>query len=230
MDNGTSSGFARTASARKGIFLVLAGFVLLMLAGGFYLASSKGGTGLTALLPGEGGSGMPSIMFAGTQYARIHTFPPSEDPTLVSESYEWAPQGSSADALTSLVTTHKMSSKDASKPISAKVYAENVAAMNEKQGATIIETSVINTPEAVKEAGIDANNPPYLIVYAYPSSTSTPIEVDMQKVINGTDGTVEAFVYSFPLNAKTEQDVIDFFKSDEFVSKRAEVIKAAFPY
>lgn len=219
----------RESSSRM-LFSAVA-ILILIVAGGAYIAFTKNkASSSSASIPGEGEGSLPSFAFSGKKYARINTFPPSEDSDLASESYEWTPKGESADSSTSLITTHKISSKDPSKPISAKLYAESVATANEKQGASIIETSVINTPDAIKEAGIDPNNPPYLIIYAFPSNGTVPIEVDMQKVINGPDGTVEAFVYSFPLNAKTEQEVTSFFQSDEFVNKRADVIKAPFPY
>lgn len=219
-------------SSLKIIFSGIAVLAFLVVIGGTYFAFTKNKTSVrsSVVMPGEGEGSLPRFVFAGTQYERVNTFSTPENVDLVSESYEWAPKGESAEGWTSLITTHRMSSKDTTKLLSAELYAHSVASMNEQQGATIIETSVISTPEAIKEAGIDADNPPYLIVYAFPAEGDGPIEVDMQKVVNGPGGTVEAFIYAFPLSAKTEAEITSYFTSDDFARTRSEVIKAKLPY
>ncbi len=125
---------------------------------------------------------MDTIIFNGKNYTKGFTFPPSKSTDSTSESYEWVTGGETVENWTSLLTTHIISPLSADKPLSAEVYAQNVATLNKDMGAVIIETSLINTPEAIA-GGVDANNPPYLLVYAFPAtSSSDPVEVGIQKM------------------------------------------------
>lgn len=214
----------------KIVYSVLAVVALIAVITGSYYVVSKN-RGLSSGIPtDETGIVAQSLDFNGVEYARAYDMPEQEGLDNLSTSYEWLPKGETFETWTSLITTHKMAPKDASAPLSAEVYAQNVAGLNEKQGAVIIETSVINMQDAVEQAGVDLNNPPYLLVYAYPSDGKNPIEVDMQKVLKGKDGGLHAFVYAYKLNATKEEEINAYFQSDDFAKKRIEVIKAKFPY
>ena len=170
---------------------------------------------------------MDTITFNGNTYTKGFTFPPTKSTDSTSESYEWVTGGETLENWTTLLTTHKLSPVSADKPLSAEAYAQNVATLNKDRGAVIIETSLINTPDAIA-GGVDAKNPPYLLVYAFPTtSSSDPVEVSIQKVINGDNGTVIAFIYG--LRIAKVSDVDTYFKSEDFTRDRLSVIKAELP-
>lgn len=217
---------SHTGTSKTVLSMVAVLVLAIALAGSYYAYTRKGGTNGERNTDAVG----TSYSFSGVPYVRAYTMPPVEAASYTSESYEWTAVGETLDTWSSLITTHKMTAKDPSLPLSAEAYAQNVAAMNEEQGAIILETSIINTEDAIQEAGVDPKNPPYLLVYAYPSDGASLIEVNIQKILHGPEGTLHAFIYAYRLTAKTEQEITAYFESEEFGTLRTEVIKAPFPY
>lgn len=173
---------------------------------------------------------MKSLLVNNKTYIKGFTLPVSQGADYASESYEWVTDGETVEKWSTLVTTHKLSPLDQTKPLSAQVYAQNAASLNQKNGATILETSVINTPDAIKEAGVDPANPPYLLVYVFPTNTTDPLEVNFQKIVGGPNGSVNVLIYAFKLDLKTNEEIDTYFKSDAFYAIRTEVIKANLSY
>jgi hypothetical protein len=205
--------------------IVLGGIVLTLLVVAliFYGFGKEGGLwsriGKTA-----SGETIKSIEFGGTTYDKAFTLPPSQEDWYMASSYEWVPRGETLDAWKSLITTHKFTATGTT-TLSAETYAQNVIAAHEQAGAVVIETSVIN--QDVEALGVDPNNPPYLMVYAYPG---LPIELSLQKVENGPDASVRAFVYSIRFSATSTEAVEAYLGSQEIVDLRKRVIMAEFPY
>ena len=171
-----------------------------------------------------------SISFDGKVYTKGATLTKEVAPEYTNESYEWVTQGETVKNWKTLITTHKLSPRDGTRSLSSAMYAPNVAAMNEKKGATIIEKSVINSPDAV-QAGIDVNNPPYILVYAYPvGDTARSTEIAIQKIQNAKNGTLEIFISAQRVIFKTPDEVNAYLKSPAYFTLRAEVIKAHVPY
>lgn len=214
---------------RKHIFIGWGIIALLILLGGYFTfikqspASSVGMNSHTNL-------DTNSISFNGKMYTKVLTIPKQDAPEYTSESYQWATDGETIKNWKTLLTTHKLSPRDQTRSLSSVAYAPNVALMNEKKGATIIEKSVINSPDAIA-AGIDANNPPYIIVYAFPvGDASRTTELAIQKIQNSKNGTLEIFISAQRIIFKTPDEVNTYLKSPSYLKIRAEVINAHMPY
>ncbi len=177
-----------------------------------------------------------TITFDSATYTKGFTFPETPGKDHTSKSYEWVTGGETVENWSTLITTHILSPLSPDKPLSASVYAQNAIVMNTDRGAKILEASIINTPDAIA-GGVDINNPPYIIVYIFPSdnlgNSAEPIEFVIQKVINGVNGSVEAFIYAERMVIKTDQDLVNFvlvyLASPEYAAKRLAVIKAQVP-
>ena len=170
-----------------------------------------------------------TISLLGSTYAKVFTLPANAGTDYTSESYEWVKGAETVENWKTLVTTHKLSPLDADK-LSAESYAQNVVALQTKNGAQMVETSIINTQDAANE-GIDISNPPYLLVYAYLSSSpSEPAEVNFQKIQNTDDGKVTSFIYAEKMQISTDGELEAFLSSASFSEKRAAVLLERFPY
>ncbi len=147
-----------------------------------------------------------------------------------SESYEWVTETESVENWSTLVTSHKLSPLSPDVPLSVEQFAQNTVAMNEQKGAMILETSIINTPDAI-ESGIDINNPPFLLIYIFPSPDGiVPAEMNYQKIENGSGGNINALIFAVKLNIFTQEDLQSFITSESFASYRYNIIRAIFPY
>lgn len=169
----------------------------------------------------------PKITFLGKGYTKAFTLPPGSSSTQTNESYEWTSEGEDVNNWSTLITTHKLS--PTGEPLPADNYAQNVAGGNTEKGAIILETSVISMPEAAKL--VDITNPPFLLVYIYPSSEDgAPAELGVQKIQGNHDGTIDVVVYSERVNITTDKELQDFIASDNYAEKRNAVISATLPY
>jgi hypothetical protein len=148
----------------------------------------------------------------------------------ISESYEWVTGGESVENWSTLVTSHRLSPLTPDSPLSAEAYAQNVVNLNQQQGAIIIETSIINAPDAV-EMGIDIENPPFLLIYLFPSQDAeVPSEINFQKIENAGDGKVNILIYAERLAIGSQEEFDAVLASPEFLDRRNSLIMSRFPY
>jgi hypothetical protein len=166
-----------------------------------------------------------SITFNAKEYT-IGFTDPAQQPGATSESYEWVTGGETVDTWTTLITTHKLSPTDVKKPLAAETYAQNVAALQQKNGALILETSLVNQDS--EKLGIDPKNPPYLLVYMFASGGMT--EFDMQRIQQLPNGSIGSMIYAERFTTKSQADMKAYYDSPERLAKRIELIKTTFPY
>lgn len=205
--------------------LVIGAVVILVLAGGvWYFMKSNDDS--TMNQSNKTQDTMGNISYLGRQYSKAYTFPESVQPNQKSESYEWTTGGETVENWTSLITTHKITSTKAGADISAEGYAQNVVAMQEENGAFILETSVINQDTA--ELAIDPKNPPYFLSYLFAGEGMT--EFNLQKIQMLPDGSVVSIIYAERFATKNEADMKAYYESTEQSQKRIDLIKLAFPY
>lgn len=170
------------------------------------------------------------ISLLGNTYKKGFTLPANTGTDYTSESYEWVKNNETVENWKTLITTHKLSPISADKLLIAAVYAQNVATLQTNNGAMIIETSVINTEDAAKE-GVDVSNPPYLLVYAFPSANkSEPTEFIFQKIENIGEGKIVSFIYAERIQLSSKDEIKSFVSSPSFSEKRAAVLLGKFPY
>lgn len=169
---------------------------------------------------------MENVIFNGEAFAMGDKLPDAQGTDYTSESYEWVRSTETLDTWTKLITTHKLKPLDAATPLDAAAYAQNVAALQKKNGALVLETSVIN--QDTEALGIDPANPPYLLVYMYVQGDAT--EFDMQKIEKQADGSLTSFIYAERFPTKSEADMKQYYESKERNDKRIELIKTKFPY
>ena len=204
--------------------------VALMVILGFYFFVMK--TPITSATTDTGSTIMnPNLItFDGKGYTKGFTLPKQGAPEYTNESYEWVTGGETVQNWKTLITTHKLTPRDTTRSLSAAAYAPNVAIMNEKRGATIIEKSVINSPDASK-SGIEVNNPPYILVYAFPvGDQARSTEIAIQKIQNSNNNTLEIFISAQRMIFKTPDEVNTYLKSEAYLKRRTEVISAHVPY
>jgi uncharacterized RDD family membrane protein YckC len=175
-------------------------------------------------------SSAATISFNGATYTQADQLQDTPGQDYTSKSYEWTTGGETVDNWTTLITTHVLSPLDPSKPLDAAAYAQNVPALQKSNGAIVLETSVINTPDAAA-SGVDIKNPPYLIVYYYPESAdkSIPGEIDIQKIQNGSAGSVTSLIYAQNVNRTDKASIKALTSSVEFQRERTAVILAQVP-
>jgi uncharacterized RDD family membrane protein YckC/Tfp pilus assembly protein PilE len=175
-------------------------------------------------------SSAATISFNGATYTQADQLQDTPGQDYTSKSYEWTTGGESVVNWTTLITTSVLSPLEPSKPLDAVAYAQNLVPVLKSSGATLLETSVINTPEAAA-SGVDIKNPPYLIVYYYPESAdkNTPGEVDIQKIQNGPGGIVTSFIYAQNMNRTDKASMKALVASVEFQRERTAAILAQVP-
>ena len=173
---------------------------------------------------------MNTITLNSATYKKGFTFPKSTGSDYTSESYEWVTGKETVENWSTLITTHILSPLSPDKPLSAQAYAQNASAMNTDKGAIMIETSVINNPDAIA-GGVDPKNPPYIMVYLFPSAhpenPAEPSEFGIQKIVNGKTGSVEAFIYAQRMQIKDDADLNAYLGSPEYDAIRLAVIMKA---
>jgi hypothetical protein len=167
-----------------------------------------------------------TLTFNGHSYVIGNILPIKKDnPAITNESYEWVTGKETVETWTSLITTHKIHSTS-STTLSPEAYAQSAAGLQQKQGALILETSLVNQDSAA--LGIDPANPPYLIVYLYNQDGVS--EFDMQKIQKLPNGDIGAMIYAERFPTKSQADMKTYYESPERAAKRIELIKAPFPY
>lgn len=174
-----------------------------------------------------------STVFNGDTYYSKYKFPDSDQLNYEHESYEWYLENESPENWTSLITTHKISTtgrgENSDFNITPEGYAQNVVSSHANSGTVIIETSIIDQSEDLDM--IDKNNIPYLLVYGYylPHGNNIKIELSINKIAYTTDGYVGSYVFSQKIDFETEEELINYLESSEFLDLRAETILAKFP-
>lgn len=168
-----------------------------------------------------------NLNFNTKDYSVVYTFPANEGDDYVAESYEWTSGGETVENWSTLITTHKLQ-PNTGVPLSAEAYAQNVAAMQQKGGAQMLETSVINNLDAA--AYVDIKNPPFVLVYLHQGTAGQSAELSIQKISNGANGTVNSMIYASRMDLSTEAAIDTYLESDMYKTARMEVIKAVFPY